>query len=348
VASILSWIGLRKSKFYDWKGRYGIANEHNGKIPRDFWLEEWEKTAIIQFFTQNPLNGYRRLCFMMNDANILAVSPSTVRNVLRAAGLMDKRKFTPSKKGTGFCQPRAPHEHWHIDVSYINLSGTFYYFASILDGYSRAILHWDIAEKMTEADIEILIEGAKEKYGRVKPRIITDNGPQFIARDFKEFIRLSGMTHVRTSPFYPQSNGKIESMHKTLKTECIRPKAPRSLDEARAAIEDFVFQYNNIRLHSGISYVTPQTKLAGKESEVFRQRDFRIEQARIKRKANRRAAIEAQGGKLKSAEARDVNSSPGGATSNVITLKVGQLGDEVITSGDLERAIEKLGSDWVS
>ncbi len=111
-----------------------------------------------------------------------------------------------------------PHQHWHIDVSYINICGTFYYLCSVLDGYSRFIVHWDMRESMREADIEIILERAKEKYPEARPRIISDNGPQFIARDFKEFIRISGMTHVRTSPYYPQSNGKIERWHKSLKS----------------------------------------------------------------------------------------------------------------------------------
>jgi putative transposase len=77
---------------------------------------------------------------------------------------------------------------------------------------------------MTEANIEIILQAAKEKHPEARPRIISDNGPQFIAKDFKEFIRISGMTHVRTSPYYPQSNGKIERWHKSLKGECIRPE----------------------------------------------------------------------------------------------------------------------------
>ena len=75
---------------------------------------------------------------------------------------------------------------------------------------------------MTETDVEIILQRAKEKFPDARPRIISDNGPQFIAKDFKEFIRLSGMTHVRTSPYYPQSNGKLERFHKTIKGECIR------------------------------------------------------------------------------------------------------------------------------
>jgi transposase InsO family protein len=112
------------------------------------------------------------------------------------------------KEGTGFEQPLTAHQHWHIDVSYINISGTFYCLCSILDGCSRYIVNWDLRESMTEADIEVILERAKELHPEAKPRIISDNGPQFIAKDFKEFIRISGMTHVRTSPYYPQSTEK--------------------------------------------------------------------------------------------------------------------------------------------
>jgi transposase InsO family protein len=94
----------------------------------------------------------------------------------------------------------------------------------------RFLVHWDLRESMRETDVEVILQRAKEKYLEAKPRIISDNGPQFIARDFKEFIRISGMTHVRTSPYYPQSNGKIERWHKSLKGECIRPGTPLSLE----------------------------------------------------------------------------------------------------------------------
>jgi transposase InsO family protein len=121
----------------------------------------------------------------------------------------------------------------------------FYHLCSILDGFSRYIVNWDIRESMTEADIEIILQAAKEKYPEARPRIISDNGPQFIAKDFKEFIRISGMTHVRASPFYPQSNGKIERRHKSLKGECIRPGTPLSLDNVRRLVSGYVDHYNN-------------------------------------------------------------------------------------------------------
>jgi transposase InsO family protein len=95
---------------------------------------------------------------MMMDADIVAVSPSSVWRVLNQAGLLRKWNGAPSKKGTGFAQPPQQHQHWHIDVSYINTAGTFYYLCSVLDGYSRFIVHWDLRESMTEAEIEIILK----------------------------------------------------------------------------------------------------------------------------------------------------------------------------------------------
>ena len=139
VGQIQKWIGIWSSTYCSWTKNYGRAFEHNGWIPRDHWLDEWEKQAILQFH---------------------------------------------------FDQPLVAHEHWHIDISYLNIAGTFYFMATILDGFSRSIVHWDIREKMEEVDIEIIIQVGREKYPGVTPRIISDNGPQFIAKDFKHFIRL--------------------------------------------------------------------------------------------------------------------------------------------------------------
>jgi len=286
----IRWLSMTASKFYSWRERYGRVNEHNGWIPRDFWLEEWEKQAIINFHRKNPLEGYRRLTFMMLDADEVAVSPASVWRVLSQAGLLNRWTGKPSRKGTGFEQPPGPHQHWHVDVSYINISGTFYYLCSILDGCSRYIVNWDLRESMTEAEIEIILERAKEEYPQARPRIISDNGPQFIARDFKEFIRISGMTHVRTSPAYPQSNGKIERWHKSLKGECIRPGTPLSPEDARRLIGQYVDHYNTVRLHSAIGYITPQDMLAGRQAEIHAARDRKLEEARRLRQLRRQKA----------------------------------------------------------
>jgi len=285
--TLVAWIGIERSKYYQWKARYGKVNEHNAWVPRDHWLEEWEKQAIVAFHQEYPLEGYRRLTYMMLDADIVAVSPSSVYRVLRAAGLLGRWNPKPSSKGTGFVQPLGPHEHWHIDVSYLNICGTFYYLCSILDGFSRYVVHWEIRESMTEADVEIILQRARELFPDARPRIISDNGPQFIARDFKEFIALCGMSHVRTSPYYPQSNGKLERYHRTIKVESIRPGTPLSVDDARRIVSRFVDHYHTVRLHSAIQYLTPKDKLEGRAEAILAARDAKLAAAREVRKARR-------------------------------------------------------------
>ena len=172
-------------------------------------------------------------------------------------------------------------------MSYINIRGTFYFLTTILDGYSRYIVHCEIREKMEEIDVEAIVQRAREKFPGETPRIISDNGPQFISKEFKQFIRMCGMTHVRTSPYYPQSNGKLERYHRTIKSECIRPGSPLCLDDARRIVTKYVEEYNQVRLHSALAYITPHDKLHGREKEIFAERDRKLEEARERRRHNR-------------------------------------------------------------
>ena len=133
-------------------------------MPRDHWLTEEEKEAIRVFARQHPLEGYRRQTFMMLDRDVVAASPTSVWRVLHHAGLLAKVNGKPSLKGTGFVQPLAPHQHWHIDVSYLNIAGTFYFLCSVLDGYSRFLVHFEIREKMEEIDVLTIGQRAREKF----------------------------------------------------------------------------------------------------------------------------------------------------------------------------------------
>jgi putative transposase len=280
----MPWIGIGRSKYQDWVTRFGKVNEHNAWVPRDHWLTEDEIMRICNFARSHPDDGYRRMTFMMLDADVVACSPSSVYRVLKKAGLLSGQSPNVTKKGTGFVQPLKAHQEWHVDVSYLNIAGTFYYLCSLLDGYSRFIVHWEIRESMTEAAVTTIIQRAREKFPDARPRIISDNGPQFIAKDFKEFIRIAGMTHVRTSPYYPQSNGKLERFHKTIKGECIRAKVPLSLDDARRIVIGYVEHYNHSRLHSAIGYVTPNDKLLGNDEAIHAERDRKLAEAREHRK----------------------------------------------------------------
>ena len=283
---LIRWRGLGRAKYYGWLARRNRPNAHNAPVPRWFWLEPAEVEAIVQFHDRYPLEGYRRLAYMMLDADVACASPSTVYRVLKGHGLLHLCAAAPSRKGEGFQQPLGPHEHWHMDVSYVNICGTFYYLCGVLDGFSRYVVHWEIRQQMTERDVETILQRAAERFPDARPRIISDNGPQFIARDFKAYIRLCGMTHVRTSPFYPQSNGKYERFNRSIQCECIRPKTPLSLEDARRIVSDFVAYYNEVRLHSAIGYVTPRDKLEGRAEAILARRQEKLQAARRRRKEN--------------------------------------------------------------
>lgn len=159
----------------------------------------------------------------------------------------------------------------------------------MLDGYSRYIVHFDLRESMTEVDVEIVCQAALEKHPGVRPRIISDNGPQFIgpqfiAKDFKAFVCFSDMTPVTTSPYYPQSNGKLERFHGTIKKECIRPTCPRTCEEAMRQISACVKHYDEVRLHSEIGYITPAECLCGLGDQIHAERNRKLEEARVRRR----------------------------------------------------------------
>jgi transposase InsO family protein len=218
---------------------------------------------------------------MILDDDIVAVSPSTVYRVLKAVGRLDGQFIFQGKR---IQAAEKPHDHWRVDISCLNVDGTFYYLITVLDGYSRYIVHFDLRESMTEVDVEIVCQAALEKHPGVRPRIISDNGPQFIAKDFKAFVRFSGMTPVTTSPYYPQSNGKLERFHGTIKKECIRPTCPRTCEEAMRQISACVKHYDEVRLHSEIGYITPAECLCGLGDQIHAERNRKLEEARVRRR----------------------------------------------------------------
>ncbi len=287
--NVLELLALSKSRYYDWIKRQGQPNRHNGLMPKSYWLLPLEREAILAYCKDKTDEGYRRLTYQMLDKNIVAVSPSTVYRVLKAAGLLKRWSTKKSKKGNGFKQPLKPHEHWHVDISYVNILGTIFFLISVLDGASRYIVHHELRRNMTEYDVQLTIERAKEKYPDACPRIISDNGSQFISKDFKEFIRYSGFSHVRTSVAYPQSNGKLERFHGTIKREAIRKSSYLSIEDARERIAFYIDYYNTERLHSAIYYLTPEDVMQGRSKSRLEERQNKLDEAR-KARVKRNAA----------------------------------------------------------
>lgn len=281
--NILKQIGISRGKFKEWQTRYNLPNQNNSKVPKGDYVNRDEELAIINYCKNNYGEGYRRLCYMMMDDDIAYVSPSSVYRIMHRHSLLFNRIIKVSKKGTGFHQPSAPHQHWHTDVTFIKVQGKIYCLMFVLDGYSRAILSYGLYDQMTSAEVSLVIQKAREQYPNATPRIITDNGKQYVGHEFKHFITASGMTHVTTSPYYPQSNGKLERFHGTIK-KYLRTNALLDLDDAQNVITQYITYYNTKRLHSAINYVTPKTRLDGLEKTIIQNRNQKLE---IARKARR-------------------------------------------------------------
>lgn len=291
VNKLLAMIGISSSKYYSWIDRAEQFNHHNGIVPKKHWILPWEREAIINYARLHFGEGYRRLTYMMIDDNIAAVSPSTTYRALKTAGLLNRwNKVKRSSKGGGFDQPTMPHQHWHTDIKYVNFRGTFLFLISVIDGYSRYIVHHELRTSMQEYDIQITIQRALEKYPLARPRLITDNGSQFISKDFTEYLKQAGLQHIRTSIAYPQSNGKIERYHRTIHEECLASKSLINLEDARKQIADYIDYYNTKRLHSSLFYLTPDDFLNNRITEKLELRNTKLQLAKKVRQENGRQA----------------------------------------------------------
>lgn len=269
----------------------GKENQHNTTLPKRHWLLPWEKEAIITYakdhYSENDYflrDGYRRLTYRMLDENIVAVSPSSVYRILEAEGLLNQwNTVKTSAKGSGFQQPEKPHEHWHTDIKYINFRGTFLFLISVMDGYSRYIVHHEVRANMAAYDVQLTMQRAKEKCPDTTPRIISDNGGQFISKDFQEFMKFLELTHIKTSVAYPQSNGKLERFHRSLGIECLQTNSFITIEDARRIIAQYIEYYNTKRLHSSLLYLTPDDVLLGRTQECVAVRENKLKQAALQR-----------------------------------------------------------------
>jgi transposase InsO family protein len=162
----------------------------------------------------------------------------------------------------------------------VNILGAIFFLISVIDGASRYIVHHELRTHMSEYDVELTIERAKEKSPEARPRIISDKGSQFICKDFKEFIRLNGFSHVRTSVAYPQSNCKLERFHGIIKSEEIRRNSYLSIENARARIDKYIDCYNTKRLHNSIYYLSPEDVLEGRTEQRLQERQAKLDAAR--------------------------------------------------------------------
>ncbi len=285
---LLGWASIQTSRYHRWRQQQTQPRAHVDERPvcTSRVLDE-ERDAIIAYrkttLAEGRATSYRIQTYEMLDRDIVAVSKSTVYRVLHEAGMIPSRTQQASSKGKGFDQPLALHEHWHTDISYLWEFGHRAYLISVLEGRSRAILHHTITHTMTAGDIERVLQRTQERYAGMTPRLITDNGGQFVSKQFKGFLEDNGYHHVRTSPNHPQANGKMERQFRTTK-EALRDRSILDFDDMVAHVDEIIHTYNHQRYHSAIGYVTPMDVLLGRADTIHQQRRYKLDEAKERRK----------------------------------------------------------------
>jgi transposase InsO family protein len=174
---------------------------------------------------------------------------------------------------------------------YLRVGDVWYFLVSVLDAYSRYVVHWDLLVSMTAADVRVVIQDALKKTG-TSPQVVTDNGSQFTAKDFKELVRDFGLEHIRIRTYHPESQGRIERFHRSTREE-LGEQELRNLGTARAIIGRWVEGYNERRLHASLHYLPPAEYYAGDPEARLQERRQKLEAARRRRERINREQFQA-------------------------------------------------------
>ncbi len=292
VRRILSRMGLTKSRYYDWKRRGDeqlLGDLFTGPRSSPYAVLAEEKEAVVAYALEHPREGYRRLTWMMIDEDVAYVSPTSTYRILSDADLLYRWKRS-KRVGEKPAEPEAPNERWHTDLMYLRVQDTWYFLVTVLDAYSRYVVHWDLLTTMTAAAVRVVIHDALKKTG-ASPQVVTDNGSQFTAKDFKELVRDFELEHIRIRTYHPESNGRIERYHRSTR-EALDDVDLHNLGRARAIIGRWVEFYNTRRLHAGLKYLPPIDYWQGDPRARYEERNTKLEQARERRETINRTRIQ--------------------------------------------------------
>ena len=292
LQKLLKLYGVRRSTWHRWQCIDGFLPS-SGDVSRynDRALTQEEVERIVEFRRIHSEVGYRKLCWMMNDAKVVYASESSVYSALKKHNMLWGFKSADSK-GTEKeyrNKPTHVHHHWHTDIAYVKIRGTFYFLIMLIDGYSRFLLHWELMTDMTGRSVELFVQEAREKYLHAQPTLINDNGSAFISLDFKKLLSRLDIQQVFTRRNHPQTNGKAERMVGLVRQEALRPSSPDSYKEAYGVLENYCYIYNYQRLHAGIKFLRPADVFFGRADEVLSKRKQNLMLARlIRAEANRK------------------------------------------------------------
>jgi transposase InsO family protein len=278
---VLDQLELPKSTYYRWLRRRegGLTDRPSG--PRLPWnrLRPEEDQAALALARASPELSPRELALKLTDTEAFSISESTVYRLLRHHGLVKQAEVVGFKAGKEYHHKTTrPHQLWATDCAYLRVAGWgWYYLVTVLDDYSRYILAWRLQQDMTAQSLIEVVQEAVDRTGMYevplmdRTALLSDHGPGYLSRTFAEYLRLVGIRHVLASPYHPQTNGKLERYHRTLKGQVnlVVHEAPSVLEQT---LETFVDYYNHRRYHEGLGNVTPADVYEGRREAILQRR----------------------------------------------------------------------------
>ena len=292
VRRILGRLGLARATYRAWVGRAAcatLADRPTAAPGLDAILPE-ETAAVLAYALAHPQDGYRRLTWQMLDADVAYLSASSVYRILCDADLLYRWKRA-GHVGAAPAPPTRVHERWHTDLMYLRVGDGWYFLVTVLDAYSRYVVHWELLATMAAADVRYVIQHALELTG-AHPRVVTDNGPQFRAAEFKDLVRRFTVEHIRIRTYHPESNGLVERFHRSTR-EALGDTALRTLERARALVGEWVRYYNEARLHASLGYLPPAEYYRGDPAARRQERQTKLEGGRVERRRRNRERVDA-------------------------------------------------------
>jgi putative transposase len=267
VKRTLQELGVSRSTFYEWYSRY-IKDGYDGlkqhsKEQKEFWnkIPGKERQKVVETALDQEDLSPRELAYHITDNQGWFISESSVYRILKSRGLITSPAYIVMAAADEFKdKPERVHQQWQIDFTYFKIIGWgWYYLATVMDDYSRYIVHWELCKQMETTDAERVVRTAIEKTGLKKderPRLLSDNGSCFISAEFQVFVNDELNSHVRGAPYHPQTQGKIERYHRTMKN-VVKLENYYFPGDLRRQLHLFVQYYNNQRYHESLNNVTP-------------------------------------------------------------------------------------------
>jgi putative transposase len=287
------------STYYRWKskfkkdGKKGLDNKSSRPSRQWNKLLLQEEATILNMAEKHPELSCRELSFKITDTKRFSVSEATVYRLLKREGLIKPQRIESFPAGKEYqYKPSRINEQWQTDATYILVKNWgWFYLISVLDDFSRKIIGWKLQSGMTAEDFAEVIEIACESSNVAPdnmPKVVSDRGPALISEDFGEYLEAKGIGHILAAPYHPQTNGKIERYHKSLKNQ-IHLQVWECPNELKGEIGRFIKFYNSKRYHESLGNVTPDDVYFGRRDKIIEDRKSKkLKTMRYRRKMNQR------------------------------------------------------------